>query len=163
LHELQKRFGDYLGEIATIGAKFSYPLILRIAERRTDRRFFMVGDSAHAIHPMAGQGFNLGVRDIAVLAELVAGARDVGLDFADENVAQAYEKSRNFDIYSLAAFTTGMNALFTNDNPILSAARGAGLALVNALPKVRNFFMRQAVRGGSDLPKLLRGEPLGFQ
>ncbi len=160
LHELTRRFGNFLGEIRHIGPKFSYPLELRLCERRTEKRMFLIGDSAHSIHPMAGQGLNLGLRDVAVLSELSANARYVGLDFASELVAAEYEKARNFDIGSLAAFTGGMNALFTNDNPLLSFMRGAGLAAVNALPAVRNFFMRQAVRGGGALPKLMRGEKL---
>ena len=159
-HELRARFGDYLGEIKQIGAKFAYPLEYHACEKLVEGRAFLIGDSAHGIHPMAGQGFNLGLRDAATLAELMAEAKYTGSDFVGPAVARAYEARRRADILALGYFTGGMNALFSNNNPFFTGLRRAGLAAVNALPPVRNFFIRYATGVAGNRPKLMRGERL---
>jgi 2-octaprenyl-6-methoxyphenol hydroxylase len=158
--ELSRRFGDWLGAIRLVGPRFSYPLGLLHAERYTDRRLALIGDAAHGIHPIAGQGLNLGLRDVAALAELVVDAHRLGLDLAGSSVLERYERWRRVDNMLLAAVTDGLNRLFSNDIPPLRLARDLGLAAVDRLPPVKRFLMRHAMGVVGDLPRLVRGETL---
>ena len=160
LGELRARFGDFLGEIALEGPRFSYPLSFLHASRMVAHRLALVGDAAHAIHPIAGQGLNLGIRDSAALAECLIDGRRLGLDLGDANLLARYERWRRFDSTLLAAATDGLNRLFSNAIAPVKFARDAGLAAVGQMPPLKRFFMRHAMGMVGDLPRLVRGEPL---
>ncbi len=157
---LRPRFGDFLGEIALAGGRYSYPLGLSLAERCTDARLALVGDAAHGIHPLAGQGLNLGLRDVATLAEVVVAARRRGQDIGAPDVLAGYARWRRFDIAALAAATDGINRLFSNDNPVLRFGRVLGLGLVDRIPPLRRALIAEAAGLSGDLPALLRGRPV---
>ena len=157
---LADRFGDFLGDLAVEGPRWSYDLGLMHASRYTAERLVLLGDAAHVIHPIAGQGLNLAWRDVAVLAEVVVEARRLGLDIGGTCVLERYERWRRFDNMTLAAVTDIMNRLFSNDIPPLRLARDLGLAAVNRLPPLKRLFMRHAMGTVGDLPRLARGEPL---
>jgi 2-octaprenyl-6-methoxyphenol hydroxylase len=158
--ELGRRFGDFLGALEIVGPRFSYALSLLHAERYAAPRLALVGDAAHVIHPIAGQGLNLGIRDVAALAELVVDARRLGLDIADAGALERYERWRRFDNLMLAAVTDGLNRLFSNGVPPLKLARDVGLAMVDRVPPLKRFLMRHAMGVVGDLPRLVRGERL---
>ena len=160
LAELRPRFGDFLGEIALEGVRYSYPLGLSLAERCVAERLALAGDAAHGIHPLAGQGLNLGLRDVAALAEVVVAAARRGQDVGAPEVLAAYQRWRRFDIALLAAATDGLNRLFSNDNPLLRLGRDLGLGAVNRLPALRRALIGEAAGLSGDLPRLLRGRPL---
>ena len=160
LDELRRRFGDWLGPITLTGPRFAYPLGLHHAARYTGRRLALIGDAAHGIHPIAGQGLNLGLRDVAVLAELVVDARRLGLDVAGPSVLDRYARWRRFDTLLLTAVTDGLNRLFSNDIAPLRLARDLGLAAVDRLPPAKRFLMRHAMGVVGELPRLVRGEAL---
>lgn len=160
LDELQRRFGDWLGEIRVEGPRFGFPLGLMHAERYTDRRLALIGEAAHVIHPIAGQGLNLGLRDVAALAESIVDARRLGLDIGSGEVLARYERWRRFDNVLMATSMDGLNRLFSNDIGPLRLARDLGLAAVNRMPPLKRFFMRHAMGVIGDLPRLVRGEPL---
>ena len=160
LAELRRRFGDWLGEIELTGPRFAYPLSLQHAARYTDRRLALIGDAAHGIHPIAGQGLNLGLRDVAALAEAIMDARRLGLDIGGTDVLARYERWRRFDTVLLAGVTDALNRLFSNDIPPLRLARDLGLAAVNQVPPLKKFLMRHAMGAVGDLPRLVRGERL---
>lgn len=160
LAELRRRFGDWLGKIELTGPRFAYPLSLQHAARYTDRRLALIGDAAHGIHPIAGQGLNLGLRDVAALAEAILDARRVGLDIGGADVLAHYERWRRFDTVLLAGVTDLLTRLFSNDNPPLRLARDLGLAAVDRLPPLKKFLMRHAMGVVGDLPRLVRGESL---
>ncbi|MFN3512496.1 MAG: UbiH/UbiF/VisC/COQ6 family ubiquinone biosynthesis hydroxylase [Phenylobacterium sp.] len=157
---LQRRFGELLGEARLEGAVFTYPLSLQIAERMTAPRTALLGDAAHGIHPIAGQGLNLGLKGAAALAEVLVDAARLGEHIGSEAVLERYARWRSFDTVMLAAATDVFNRLFSNDNPLLRLARGAGLAAVNRIGPARRFFMHDAGGATGDLPRLLRGEAL---
>ena len=161
LKVLRPRFGDYLGAISLAGARFSYPLSLSLAETYAAPRVALVGDAAHGVHPVAGQGLNLGLRDVAALAEVLVEAARRGEDIGSELVLERYQAWRRFDATSLALGMDSVNRLFGSDNPILSAARGIGMGIVTALPPLRRGFMRQAAGLSVDpMPRLLTGQSL---
>ena len=160
LAALRPRFGDFLGEIALAGARFSYPLGLSLAESFTAPRIVLVGDAAHGIHPLAGQGLNLGLRDVAALAEVLAEAFRRGQDIGAADTLETYQRWRRFDTALLVGATDGINRLFSNDNPLLRLGRDLGLGLVNRLPALRRGLIREAAGIAGDLPRLLRGQPL---
>lgn len=160
LEELKSRFGDFLGEIEVVGPRFSHPLGLVHADRYVDRRLVLAGDAAHAIHPIAGQGLNLGLRDVAVLAEVLADAKRTGRDIGSAAVLRRYERWRRFDAFTLIAATDGLNRLFSNDLTPVKLLRDLGLAAVNRVPGLKRFFMRHAMGLVGELPRLMRGEPL---
>ena len=157
---LRPRFGDYLGEIGLAGARFTYPLSLSIANRFAADRVALVGDAAHAVHPIAGQGLNAGLKDVATLAEVLVEAKRRGEDIGRIDVLERYERWRRFDVAALALATDGVNRLFSNDNPALRLARDLGLAAVQRLPGLRRGFIREAAGLTGDNPKLLQGRPL---
>ena len=158
--EIARRFGDFLGAVRAIGPRWSYPLGLMHAERYIDERLALIGDAAHAIHPLAGQGLNLGIRDVAALAEVLVDARRLGLDIGFGEVLARYERWRRTDNVALAAVTDGLNRLFSNSFAPLALVRDLGLAAVNRLPPLKRFFMRHAMGLVGDLPRLVKGEPL---
>jgi 2-octaprenyl-6-methoxyphenol hydroxylase len=131
-----------------------------LAERYVERRLALVGEAAHVIHPIAGQGLNIGIRDVAALAELVIDARRLGLDIGEDALLQRYQRWRRLDALLLAAVTDGLNRLFSNSIPPLRLARDLGLAAVDRIAPVKRFLMRDAMGVTGDLPRLLRGEPL---
>ena len=160
LAELARRFGDFLGALALEGPRFGYPLSLQLAERMIDARVALAGDAAHGIHPLAGQGLNLGLKDVAALAECIADAMAVGLDPGDVSALERYQRWRRFDNVSMALGMEFFDKFFSNRLAPLRAARRLGLAGVNAIGPARRFFMTYAGGGAGDLPKLLRGKSL---
>lgn len=157
VEEIQRRVGGYLGEISLAGPRFSYLLTLVHADRYATHRAALVGDAAHGIHPIAGQGVNLGFRDVAALAEVVADAHRLGLDIGFETALAGYSRWRALDALSMVAVTDGLTRLFSNNLVPLRLARRAGLAAVGKLPPLKRFFMRHAMGLEGDLPKLMRG------
>jgi 2-octaprenyl-6-methoxyphenol hydroxylase len=158
--EMGRRFGDHLGRLEIQGPRWSYPLSLHLAERYVDRRLALVGDSAHGIHPIAGQGLNLGFRDVAALAEVVVDAMRLGLDAGAGEVLERYQRWRRVDSLVLAATTDGLNRLFSNDIAPLKLARNLGLGAVNRIGPLKRFFMRHAMGTVGTLPRLLQGAAL---
>lgn len=157
---LQRRFGDLVGEATVEGPIFTYPLSLQLAERLVAPRAALLGDAAHGVHPIAGQGLNLGLKGAAALAEVLVEAQRLGEDIGSEMVLERYARWRRFDTVMLSAGMDAFVHLFSNDNPLLRLARGAGLAVVNRIGPARRFFMHEAGGAVGDLPKLLRGEAL---
>jgi 2-octaprenyl-6-methoxyphenol hydroxylase len=160
LQALRPRFGDFLGEIALAGDRFTYPLSLSLAERFIAPRVALVGDAAHGVHPIAGQGLNLGLQDVAALAQVLIESARRGEDIGSQTTLEAYQRWRRFDSTALALGMDTVNRLFSNDNPILRAGRDLGLGVVNALPGLRRRFMRQAAGLQGDLPRLLAGKAI---
>ncbi|RVV96678.1 2-octaprenyl-6-methoxyphenyl hydroxylase [Mesobaculum littorinae] len=160
LAALRPRFGDFLGEITLLGGRFSYPLGLSVARRFVADRVALLGDAAHVVHPIAGQGLNAGIKDMATLAQVLVEARRRGEDFGRSDVLERYQAWRRFDVATLALATDGINRLFSNDNPLLRATRDLGLAAVNALPGLRRGFIREAAGLTGDSPLLLQGRPI---
>ncbi|HEY9550144.1 MAG TPA: FAD-dependent monooxygenase, partial [Kiloniellaceae bacterium] len=159
--ELQRRFGDSLGRLSLWGGRrWSYPVSLLHAERTIDSRLALVGDAAHGIHPIAGQGLNLGLRDVAALAECIVDARRLGLDVGSPTVLERYQRWRRLDTLALIAATDSLNRLFSNDLPPVRLLRDLGLAAVNQMPPLKRFFMRHAMGLVGDLPRLVKGEAL---
>ena len=157
---LQRRFGDQLGEATREGPVFTYPLSLQLAERFTAPRAALLGDAAHGVHPIAGQGLNLGLKGAAALAETLVEASRLGEDIGAETVLDRYAAWRRFDTASLAAGMDLFVRLFSNDQPLVRLVRGAGMAAVNRIGPARRFFMQEAGGAVGDLPKLLKGEAL---
>ena len=157
LEVLRPRFGDFLGDIALAGARYTYPLNLTLAESFTAQRLALVGDAARGVHPIAGQGLNAGLRDTATLADVLIAALRRGEDFGSGPVLARYARWRRADTALLATATDGFNRLFSNDNPILRTARDLGLGAVNATPRLRRAFIREAAGLTGDLPRLLTG------
>lgn len=158
--EVSRRVGDFLGRIDSIGPRWSYPLSLLHAERYSDERLVLIGDAAHAIHPIAGQGLNLGLRDVAALAETLVDAKRLGLDIGFGEVLARYESWRRFDNVLLAGITDGLNRLFSTSFTPLMLARRLGFRAVNRAGPLKTLFMRHAMGLVGDLPRLSRGEPL---
>lgn len=157
---LAERFGDYLGALRLVGKRFTYPLSLTLAERYVAARVALVGDAAHGVHPIAGQGLNLGFRDVGALAEVLVDAVRRGEDIGALDVLERYQRWRRFDATALALGMDTVNRLFSNDNPVLRAARDFGMGVVGTLPGLRRGFIRQAAGLTGDVPKLLAGKPL---
>ncbi|HEY2049626.1 MAG TPA: UbiH/UbiF/VisC/COQ6 family ubiquinone biosynthesis hydroxylase [Caulobacteraceae bacterium] len=157
---LRRRFGAFLGEVSVLGQRFAYPLSLQLARRMAAPRAVLVGDSAHAVHPIAGQGLNLGLKDAAALAEVLIEAMRLGEDIGSAAVLERYARWRSLDNVGVALATDLFNRLFSNDHPLVRAARGAGMAVVNRIGPARRVFMTEAGGAAGDLPRLLRGEPV---
>ncbi len=160
LDELRPRFGSFLGEVSLAGRRFTYPLLLSIAERFIADRVALVGDAAHVVHPLAGQGLNAGLKDVAALAEVITDAARRGEDIGRPEVLKRYERWRRFDTMALAAATDGFNRLFSNDVGLLRGLRDVGLGLTNAIPGLRRALIREAAGLTGDLPRLSRGKRL---
>ncbi|RAK67865.1 UbiH/UbiF/VisC/COQ6 family ubiquinone biosynthesis hydroxylase [Phenylobacterium kunshanense] len=157
---LERRFGDFLGDVQVEGPVFAYPLNLQLAERLAAPRVALLGDAAHGVHPIAGQGLNLGLKGSAALAETLVEAARLGEDIGSEVVLERYAAWRRFDTVMLSAGMDAFVHLFSNDNPLLRLGRGIGMAAVNRIAPARRFFMHEAGGAVGDLPKLLRGEAL---
>lgn len=157
---LKPRFGNFLGEISLAGKRFSYPLNLTIANSFTAARMALIGDAAHGLHPIAGQGLNAGLRDVGALAEILTEAKRRGEDAGSSLVLDRYQQWRRFDTATLVAGTDMVNKLFSNDNPLLRLGRDLGMGLVNSLPGLRRGFMREAAGLTGDLPRLLKGKAI---
>lgn len=161
LDVLRPRFGDFLGAISLAGPRFSYPLSLSLADSYVVPRIALVGDAAHGVHPIAGQGLNLGLRDVAALAEVIVDAARRGEDIGAADVLDRYQRWRRFDATALGLGMDSVNRLFSNDNPVLRTTRGLGMGVVTAIPPLRRAFMRQAAGlSVAPMPRLLAGQPL---
>ena len=158
--EFNQRFGDFLGKVKFIGPRWTYPLTLQYAETSIAERMVLVGDASHGMHPIAGQGLNMGLRDVAALAEMLTDARRLGLDIGTASVLDDYEQWRRFDNTLMLAMTDGLNRLFSNDIALLKLARNIGLAAVNKAGPLKKVFMRHAMGSTGNLPRLLKGEAL---
>jgi 2-octaprenyl-6-methoxyphenol hydroxylase len=158
--ELERRFGLRLGEIEVLSPPRAYELDFMIARRFVAERVALVGDAAHVIHPIAGQGLNLGLRDVAALAECVTEAARLGLDPGGDEMLKRYERWRRFDTTAMGITTDGLNRLFSNQSDVLRAVRDFGLGLVDRLPGLKRLFVREAAGLSGAVPKLLRGEAL---
>lgn len=157
---LKRRFGEFLGEVEALEPRFVYPLGLQLAHSLAAPRAALLGDAGHAIHPLAGQGLNLGLKDAAALAEVLVEARRLGEDIGALSVLQRYDRWRRFDNLAMSAMTDGFDRLFATDNPLIRLVRDAGMAAVNVTGPARRFFMQEAGGAVGDLPRLLRGQPL---
>lgn len=160
LQALRPRFGDFLGDIKLAGGRFCYPLGLTLANSFVADRLALVGDAAHGMHPIAGQGLNAGLRDVAALAETLTLAARRGEDIGAADVLARYQQWRRFDTASLAMATDAFNRLFSNDNPLLRLGRDLGMGLVNGLPGLRRNFIREAAGLSGDLPRLMQGKAI---
>lgn len=156
LEVLRPRFGDFLGELSLAGKRFVYPLNLTLANSFIAERLALVGDAAHGMHPIAGQGLNAGLRDVAALAHVLSHAQRRGEDIASPLVLARYQQWRRFDTASLAAATDLFNRLFSNDSALLRFGRDLGMAAINAVPGLRRGFIREAAGITGDLPELMR-------
>lgn len=154
------RFGAHLGKTKVVGARWSYPLNFHLARDYVRPRFALAGDCAHGIHPIAGQGLNLGLKDAAALAETVLDAARLGQDIGALDVLKRYERWRRFDSFTLAASTDALNRLFSNDIAPLRQLRDLGLGVVDAIGPLRRLFMRHAGGDIGKLPRLLKGDPV---
>jgi len=158
--ELEARFGLHLGEIAAVGPRRAFPISLAIARAFVAERVALIGDAAHVIHPIAGQGLNLGLRDAAALAECITDAARLGLDPGGPDVLSRYQRWRRFDTVAMGITTDGLNRLFSNRSDVLRLIRDIGLGMVDRLPRLKDVFIHQAAGLAGDVPKLLRGEVL---
>lgn len=156
--EIARRFGAHLGKTKAAGPRWSYPLKFHLARGYVKPRFALAGDSAHGIHPIAGQGFNLGLKDAAALSEIVLDAARLGLDIGALDTLQRYERWRRFDSLVMSFAMDGLNRLFSNDIAPLRILRDVGLGLVDAVGPARRFFMRHAGGDVGKLPRLMKGE-----
>jgi 2-octaprenyl-6-methoxyphenol hydroxylase len=158
--ELERRFKLHLGEIKVIGARRVHPLGFFVSRAFIADRIALVGDAAHVIHPIAGQGLNMGLKDIAALAEVVVDAARLGLDPGAPAVLENYQRWRRFDTMAMGLATDGLNRLFSNRSDVLRFARDIGLGVVDRLPGLKHLFIREAAGLLGEVPKLLRGEAL---
>ncbi len=154
--EIRQRAGEYLGEIAMEGKRFSYPLSIVLTRHYTAPRAALIGDSAHAMHPIAGPGVNVGYRDVAALTEVLVEAKRLGLDLGSASLLQRYERHRRVDVMSMLAATDGINRLFSNNSPVLKLARRIGLSAVERAPSLKSYFMFHAMGLTGDLPDMLK-------
>ena len=158
--ELEKRFGLHLGEVKPLDKPRAFPLGYFVARSFIAERLALVGDAAHVIHPIAGQGLNLGLKDIAALAEAVVDAARLGIDIGQADVLERYQRWRRFDTMAMGVATNALNGLFSNESTLLRSARDIGLGLVDRVPPLKKAFIRQAAGLTGEVPRLLRGEAL---
>jgi 2-octaprenyl-6-methoxyphenol hydroxylase len=158
--ELEKRFGLKLGDIELAGPRRAFPLGLYTARSFIAERLALIGDAAHVIHPIAGQGLNMGLRDSAALAEVIADAARLGLDPGSADVLERYQRWRRFDSMSMGMATDGLNRLFSNRSDALRLFRDIGLGVVERMPALKGFFIREAAGLTGEVPKLLRGQAI---
>jgi 2-octaprenyl-6-methoxyphenol hydroxylase len=158
--ELEQRFKLHLGDIKAVGGRRVHPLGFFVARSFIAERIALVGDAAHVIHPIAGQGLNMGLKDVAALAEVIVDAARLGLDPGSDTVLERYQRWRRFDTMAMGIATDGLNRLFSNRSDVLRFARDVGLGLVDRVPNLKRLFIREAAGLVGDVPKLLRGEAL---
>lgn len=162
LAELKERFGDYLGEIKVVGPRWSYPLTLQFAKRSIDQRLALVGDASHGMHPVAGQGFNMGARDACAIAELIIEAKKLGLDVGAGRVLEDYDRWRHFDNHLMLASTDAIVKLFSNTVAPVRFARDVGLAIIDKLPFAKKFFTRSAMGLVGELPEMMKEKEVSY-
>jgi 2-octaprenyl-6-methoxyphenol hydroxylase len=158
--ELEQRFGLQLGEIKALDKPRAFPLGYFVARSFIAERFALIGDAAHVIHPIAGQGLNMGLKDVAALAEVVVDAARLGMDLGAADVLERYQRWRRFDTMAMGFATNSLNLLFSNESKLLRAVRDIGLGLVDRAPPLKNLFIRQAAGLTGEVPRLLKGEAL---
>jgi 2-octaprenyl-6-methoxyphenol hydroxylase len=160
LSELSRRFGYRLGAISLEGTPRAFPLSFQIARAFVGDRLALIGDSAHVVHPLAGQGLNIGFRDVAALVESITDSARLGLDIGSKTSLARYERWRRFDSAFSGAVMDGMNRLFSNDSAPLRAIRDVGMGLVDRAPSLKRFLIREAAGATGDVPRLLKDEAL---
>jgi 2-octaprenyl-6-methoxyphenol hydroxylase len=158
--ELERRFGLHLGEVKALDKPRAFPLSYFVARSFIAERLALVGDAAHVIHPIAGQGLNLGLKDVAALAEVVVDAARLGIDIGQTDVLERYQRWRRFDTMAMGLATNTLNVLFSNKSTLLRTVRDIGLGLVDRAPPLKNMFIRQAAGLSGEVPRLLKGEAL---
>jgi len=158
--ELEQRFGLHLGEVKALDKPRAFPLSYFVARSFIAERMALVGDAAHVIHPIAGQGLNLGLKDVAALAEVVVDAARLGLDLGQADVLERYQRWRRFDTMAMGLATNSLNFLFSNRSTLLRTVRDIGLGLVDRAPPLKSMFIRQAAGLSGEVPRLLKGEAL---
>ena len=158
--ELERRFGLHLGEVKALDRPRAFPLSYFVARSFIGERLALVGDAAHVIHPIAGQGLNMGLKDVAALAEVVVDAARLGIDFGQSDVLERYQRWRRFDTMAMGLATNSLNFLFSNKSTLLRTVRDIGLGLVDRTPPLKEMFIRQAAGFSGEIPRLLKGEAL---
>jgi 2-octaprenyl-6-methoxyphenol hydroxylase len=158
--ELERRFGLHLGEIKALDKPRAFPLGYFVARSFIGERLALVGDAAHVIHPIAGQGLNMGLKDVAALAEVVVDAARLGIDPGQADVLERYQRWRRFDTMAMGFATNTLNFLFSNESTLLRTVRDIGLGLVDRAPPLKGMFIRQAAGLAGEVPRLLKGEAL---
>ncbi|MBB5045625.1 2-octaprenyl-6-methoxyphenol hydroxylase [Rhodopseudomonas rhenobacensis] len=158
--ELEQRFGLRLGEVKALDKPKSFPLGYFVAQSFIGQRLALIGDAAHVIHPIAGQGLNMGLKDVAALAEVIVDAARLGIDFGQADVLERYQVWRRFDTMAMGVATNSLNLLFSNKSTLLRSVRDIGLGVVDRLPPLKELFIRQAAGLGGEVPRLLKGEAL---
>src|ERR1700754_700944 len=158
--ELEQRFGLHLGEIKALDKPRAFPLGYFVARSFIAERLALIGDAAHVIHPIAGQGLNMGLKDVAALAEVVVDAARLGMDLGQADVLDRYQRWRRFDTMAMGLATNSLNLLFSNQSTLLRTVRDIGLGLVDRAPPLKNLFIRQAAGLAGEVPRLLKGEAL---
>ena len=157
---LERRFGLHLGEIRALDKPRAFPLGYFVARAFVAERLALIGDAAHVIHPIAGQGLNMGLKDVAALAEVVVDAARLGIDPGQADVLERYQRWRRFDTMAMGFATNALNVMFSNDSTLLRGVRDIGLGLVDRLPPLKSLFIRQAAGLTGEVPRLLKGEAL---
>jgi 2-octaprenyl-6-methoxyphenol hydroxylase len=158
--ELEQRFGLHLGEVKALDKPRAFPLGYFVARSFVGERLALVGDAAHVIHPIAGQGLNMGLKDIAALAEVIVDAARLGIDLGQADVLERYQRWRRFDTMAMGLATNSLNLLFSNKSTLLRTVRDIGLGLVDRMPPLKGAFIRQAAGLSGEVPRLLKGEAL---
>ena len=158
--ELEQRFGLHLGEVKALDKPRAFPLGYFVARSFIGERLALIGDAAHVIHPIAGQGLNMGLKDVAALAETIVDAARLGMDFGQADVLERYQSWRRFDTMAMGVATNALNLLFSNESTLLRSVRDIGLGLVDRLPPLKGAFIRQAAGLSGEIPRLLKGEAL---
>ncbi len=156
LNVLQNRFGDFLGKLKLTGKRLSFPLKLSISEKYVADKFAVIGDAAHGYHPIAGQGLNAGLRDIAALVDVISCARERGEEFSSKNILNRYQEWRRFDNQTLGFATDNLNKIFSSYDPLFSSLKNLGMKMIDKSNRAKRVFMRQAAGLNGDLPKLMR-------
>jgi 2-octaprenyl-6-methoxyphenol hydroxylase len=158
--ELEQRFGLHLGEVKALDKPRAFPLGYFVARSFVGERLALIGDAAHVIHPIAGQGLNLGLKDVAALAEVIVDAARLGIDIGQADVLDRYQRWRRFDTMAMGLATNSLNLLFSNRSTLLRTVRDIGLGVVDRLPPLKSIFIRQAAGLSGEVPRLLKGEAL---